>query len=145
MNSIIHRDWADFPFLREGLTLHASRFPSTQNGLGIIEQRILTILSAGPLDFVALFPQVDTDPPRFGFGDAQVMVMLRELASRAVPLIFMTGNAPKTIFSLTPAGENVLRGEVDDCAINDPDAWLGGVHLTKEHLWRWNGSSLSRA
>ena len=27
-------------------------------------------------------------------------------------------------------------GEVDDIAINDPDAWLGGVHLTKEKFWR---------
>ncbi|HJQ36905.1 MAG TPA: hypothetical protein VKB93_07190 [Thermoanaerobaculia bacterium] len=145
LNAIISRDSADFPFLREGLTLHASRFPSTQNGLGIIEQRILSILSNGAMDFVSLFPQVDTDPPRFGFGDAQVMVMLRDLASRAVPLIAMAGSAPKTIFSLTPAGLNVLAGEVDDCAINDPDAWLGGVHLTKENLWRWNGASLSRA
>jgi hypothetical protein len=145
LNAIIRRDSADFPFLREGLTLHASRFPSMQNGLGIIEQRILSILSNGPMDFVSLFPQVDTDPPRFGFGDAQVMVMLRELASRAVPLIAMNGNPPKTIFSLTPAGLNVFAGEVDDCVINDPDAWLGGVHLSKEHLWRWNGASLSRA
>jgi len=144
LNAMLARDVADFPFLREGLTLHASRFPSTQNGLGVIEQRILTILSAGPLDFLALFPQVDTDPPRFGFGDTQVMATLRELASRAVPLIAMAGNAPKTIFSITPAGENVLRGAVDDCAINDPDFWLGGVHLTKEHLWRWNGTGLIR-
>lgn len=145
LNAIISRDSVDFPFLREGLTLHASRFPSTQNGLGVIEQRILTVLSAGAMEFVSLFPQVDTDPPRFGFGDAQVMVTLRELAAAAVPLILMSGNAPKTIFSITPAGENVLAGAVDDCAINDPDAWLGGVHLTKENLWRWDGARLSRS
>ena len=145
LNALIARDAPDFPFLREGLTHHASRFPSMRNGLGVIEQRILTLLSASALDFLALFPQVDTDPPRFGFGDMQVMATLRELASRAVPLIAMNGSAPKTIFSITPAGENVLQGAVDDCAINDPDAWLGGVHLTKENLWRWNGASLTRA
>jgi len=125
--------------------LHASRFPSMQNGLGAIEQRILSILSAGASEFVTLFPQVDGDPPKFGFGDAEVMATLRAMAARAVPLITMTGQAPKTIYAITPAGENVLRGEVDDCAVNDPDDWLGGVHLTKESLWRWNGEMLSRS
>ena len=41
-----------------------------------------------------------------------------------------------------PAGENVLRGAVDDTTVNDPDRWLGGVHLTKENLWRWDGTAL---
>jgi len=139
LTALIARESPDFPFLREGLTLHASRFPSTQNGLGVIEQRILSILSAGSLDFVSLFPQVDTDPPKFGFGDSEVMATLRALAERGVPLITMTGQAPKTIYTITPAGENVLSGAVDDCAVNDPDTWLGGVHLTKENLWRWDG------
>lgn len=143
LNPLVARESADFPFLREGLSLHASRFPSAKNGLGVIEERILTILALGALEFSALFPQVDTDPARFGFGDSQVMSTLRDLASRPVPLITMTGAAPKTVFAITPAGENVLSGEVDECKINDPDAWLGGVHLTKENLWRWNGATLS--
>jgi hypothetical protein len=143
INPFLARESPDFPFLREGFSLHASRFPSAKNGLGVIEERILTILSAGALEFLALFPQVDTDPPTFGFGDAQVMSTLRDLASRPVPLITMSGSAPKTVFAITPAGDNVLSGDVDECKINDPDARLGGVHLTKENLWRWNGAALS--
>jgi len=143
INPLLTRELPDFPFLREAFSLHASRFPSTQNGLGAIDQRILSVLANGALEFPALFPQVDTDPPKFGFGDAQVMATLRDLAARPVPLITMTGSAPKTLFAITPAGENVLSGEIDECKINDPDAWLGGVHLTKENLWRWNGATLS--
>ena len=145
LNALIARDAPDFSFLREGLAIHASRFPSVRNGLGIIEQRILNILSTGPLEFTALFPQVDTDPPRFGFGDAEVMATLKTMASSAVPLITISGQPPKQIFTITPAAENVLRGEVDDCALNDADTWLGGVHLTKENLWRWDGTSLNRS
>jgi hypothetical protein len=59
-----------------------------------------------------------------------------------VPLVTMNGESPKVMFAITPAGENVLRGEVDDCAVNDPDTWLGGTHLTKENLWRWDGTAL---
>jgi hypothetical protein len=33
---------------------------------------------------------------------------------------------------------NVISGEVDDAAINDPDLWFGGAHLTKEKFWRWD-------
>lgn len=145
LNALLARDHADFPFLREGMALHAARFPSVSNGLGAIEQTILGILSTGPLEFSTLFPQVDSDPPRFGFGDAEVMVTLKALAGRGVPLVTMSGQQPKVLLTITPAGENVLSGEVDDCRVNDPDTWLGGVHLTKENLWRWDGRVLSRS
>jgi hypothetical protein len=145
LNALIARDQSDFPFLRDGLTLHASRFPSVQNGLGVIEQRILSILASGPLEFGPIFPRVDGDPPRFGFGDSEVIATLRDLASRTVPLVMTSGQGPKTVFAITPAGEKVLAGEIDDCTLNGRDAWLGGVHLTKETLWRWNGATLSRS
>src|SRR5205814_5001599 len=45
----------DFPFLAEGLRLHASRFPSTRNGLGEIEKRAMEGIAAGATDFMALF------------------------------------------------------------------------------------------
>jgi hypothetical protein len=61
------------------------------------------------------------------------------MAWRAVPLITLTGEPPKALCTITPAGENVLRGKVDDMTINDPDSWLGGAHVTKERLWRFDG------
>ena len=145
LNRWIERDTPDFPFLRDGLKLHASRFPSTRNGLGTIEQRALELIAGGAADFLTLFPQVDPAPPRFGFGDTEVRRHLRQMATCAVPLITISGEAPKEMLAITPAGENVLRGEVDDVAINDPDRWLGGAHLTKENLWRWDGTRLSRS
>jgi hypothetical protein len=137
----------DFPFLRQGLTLHASRFPSTRNGLGAIEQRALALIAGGPIDFMSLFPRIDPEPPRFGFGDADVLRHLRAMAGQAVPLITMTiveaQQPPKAMFTITPVGERVVAGEVDVTSINDPDVWLGGVHVTKENLWRFDGTRLS--
>jgi hypothetical protein len=142
LNRWLGRDTPDFVFLREGLTLHASRFPSTKNGLGAIEQRALELIASGVSDFGSLFAKIDPGPPRFGFGDSDVLRHLRSMASRAVPLISMSdtidGLPPRAIFGITPAGENVLRGAVDDVVINDPDRWLGGVHLTKENVWRFD-------
>ena len=145
LNDWLARDTPDFPFLREGLTLHASRFPSMTNGLGAIEQRALSHIAAGFTDFASLFDHLNAEVPRFGFGDTEVFRHLRALAARPVPLITLTGEAPKAICAITPAGENVLRGEIDDLTVNDPDLWLGGVHLTKENVWRFDGTSLSRA
>ncbi|HEX8172629.1 MAG TPA: hypothetical protein VF824_18985 [Thermoanaerobaculia bacterium] len=144
LNALLERDAPDFPFLRDALTLHASRFPALGNGLGEIERRVLALVAGGATDFGTLFPMIDADPPRFGFGDGEVLRHLRAMAWRAVPLVTLTeaeGVPPKAIITITPAGENVLRGEVDDVAINDPDQWLGGVHLTKENVWRWDGGA----
>lgn len=138
LNPWLTRDHPDFPFLRDGLTLHASRFPAVTNGLGAIEQRALSLIATGATEFTALFNVMASDEPRFGFGDSHIFYHLRAMAWCAVPLITLSGEPPKAMATITPAGENVLRGAVDDTTINDPDRWLGGAHLTKENLWRWD-------
>lgn len=145
LNEWLTRNTAEFPFLREGLMLHASRFPSLTNGLGAIEHRALGHIAAGFTDFGTLFDRLNAEVPRFGFGDSEIFRHLRSMAWRAVPLITLTGAPPKALCAITPAGENVLRGTVDDTAINDPDLWLGGTHITKNQLWRFDGIALMRS
>ncbi|MEA2463968.1 MAG: hypothetical protein QOJ98_1715 [Acidobacteriota bacterium] len=145
LNEWLRRDSSDLPFLREGIALHASRFPSDTNGLGAIEQRALTHIANGFTDFATLFDHLNAEVPRFGFGDTEVFRTLKALARRPTPLLTLTGDLPKVLCTITPAGESVLRGEIDDMAINDPDLWLGGAHLTRETQWRWTGTNLSAA
>ncbi len=145
LNRFVERDAPELPFLREGFALHASRFPSTRNGLGAIEQSVLESIANGAADWITLFDQLNGRKPRFGFGDAEIFALVRGMAARAVPLLTVTGELPKAIVTITPAGENVLSGEVDDLRVNDPDRWLGGAHLTKENVWRWDGARLSRS
>ncbi|HEX9160638.1 MAG TPA: hypothetical protein VF980_02945 [Thermoanaerobaculia bacterium] len=143
LNDVITATPNDLPFVRDGLRLHASRFPSVRNGLGSVENRLLKLIASGIADFGTLFGQFDADPPRFGYGDAQVLYTLRAMASRPVALILMVQSEdgpPKVTLATTPAGENVLNGAVDDIAVNDPDLWLGGTHVTKENIWRWDES-----
>jgi hypothetical protein len=144
LNPWLERDTPEFPFLREGLTLHASRFPSTRNGLGAIEQQALELIAIGGMDFAALFDAISTRVPRFGFGDTEVWQLLQGISWCAVPLITLSGTPPKATLTITPAGMNVLSAEVDNLAVNDPDAWLGGVHLTRGNVWRFDGTRLSR-
>jgi hypothetical protein len=135
-------DSTDFAFLREGFRLHGSRFPSTRNGLGEVEKRAMEGIAAGATDFLSLFTRFDEAPPRFGFGDGEFLRHLRRLASCAVPMITISEvpgeTPPKALFALTPAGQTVLDGKADFVDLNNASLWLGGAHLTRERMWRWD-------
>lgn len=132
----------DTPFFREGMVLHASRFPSMRNGVGLVGNRVLTLVQKGAADFATLFARFDTDVPRLGFGDSELLREVRVLARAAVPLITLTEASepgpPKALVALTPAAENVINGSVDYLALADPDEWLGGAHITRDSIWRWD-------
>jgi hypothetical protein len=143
LNRFVMQDWNDFPFLRDGMTLHAMRFPSTRDGLGEVERRAMAGIDAGASDFGALFARFDANPPRYGLGDGEFLRHLRRLASCAVPMITITESGdttppPKALFGITPAGRKVLAGDADFIELNNADTWLGGAHLTNEQLWRWD-------
>jgi len=145
LNRLLDADFVDFPFLRDGFLLHASRFPSTRNGLGEVEQRALAGIDAGATDFASLFLRFDQSPPRFGLGDGEFLRHLRRLTTCAVPMITITEmeneTPPKALFALTPAGKNVLEAKVDFIELNNAGFWLGGAHLTRARLWRWDGDA----
>ena len=128
---------SDFPFLRDGLALHVTRFPSMRNGLGLSEQRILEAIADGATDFQALLNRFWSSHRRYGFGDTQVMREVRRLSARRIPLVSLMQAEGKMSFAVTDQGERTLAG-LDDIGANGIDLWLGGAHLTKEQLWRWD-------
>lgn len=142
LNRWLETDQPEFPFLREGLALHAARFPSTRNGLGSIEQQTLERMASGMTDFASLFEAISGGDPRLGLTDSELYRLLCGVAWTGVPLATIAGEFPKVICTLTPAGEKVLTGEADALALNEPDFWLGGAHVTRENAWRWDGKKI---
>ena len=47
-------------------------------------------------------------------------------------------NPPKALFAVTPVGQTILDGKADFIDLNNADFWLGGAHLTRERMWRWD-------
>jgi hypothetical protein len=125
------------PLVAPAFRAHLARFPSTANGLGIVAQKTLEILSVQPLPFRKLFVSVSATPELFrhGMGDLTLQRYLDGLSSGPTPLVQENG-----IVEITENGRNVLENKADAIDLLGIDVWYGGVHLTSANLWRWNST-----
>lgn len=146
-------DTAALPYVREAFRLHLSRFPSTRNGLGIVEQTTLERVSDGASDPLKLFAAVSGQLPGLGMGDLSYWHCLARMSQGTHPLLRLEGlrrfpdyREPEPSFrhcaiGLTETGRRVLSGEADWVELNGIDEWYGGVHLQGHAAaWRWNPS-----
>ena len=153
IEDLLNRDTASLPFLERALKKHLARFPFAINGLGLIENTALALISQAPKNFASLFGEFGKAEPLFGYGDLQFLNDMRRLADAKKPLVRIDrpddrGDSapaiPKLQFELTDLGAAVLAGEADFVAENEVDFWLGGVRLTNHDHWRWNGKDMIR-
>lgn len=149
---ILRTDTSALPFLDAALRAQLERFPSTKNGLGLVENRALQRIAQGVDGFIHLFRSFVSLEPGYGFGDAQFWLALQRLVTASEPLLTISGIAgepedlkltPEIVsgarFQLTDFGESVRKGEADFVSRNGIDLWLGGVHLEDvNNLYRWN-------
>jgi hypothetical protein len=146
--SLLRSDTSALPFLKDALTKHVERFPSTRNGLGRVENTALSLIPAGYPKFRSLFPAFSRRESAYGFGDAQVYLAIESMMTARKPLV-VQNNANQwskdsaqmllASFELTGDGQAVLAGEKDFVVTNGIDTWLGGIHLKgKEAAWRWD-------
>ena len=152
IQTLLQTDQSALPFLSAALTAHLKRFPSSENGLGRVEQTSLELIAAGATDFASLFRSFIEREPVYGLGDAQLWLALRRMSEVQQPLIEISvGGAKvekqipefhKAEFAITDTGRSVLNADTDFIAQNGIDHWLGGVHLGNDQtLWRWNDKS----
>jgi hypothetical protein len=146
------------PEARASLRRLIQEYPSTRDGLGLIERRALLALRDGAVTPGLAFRHYQQTEALPFLGDLGFYDRLQGLALGPHPLISglpeggiaAASENSRTLeytyvpISLTPAGEAVLDGEADRVALNGIDRWIGGVHLTPETLWRFDGNRLQR-
>jgi hypothetical protein len=111
-------------FLGEAFDRLAREYPSTRDGLGLTERRLL---AGAPGTRVELFLRAAAKETRPFLGDTMAFTILDRLA----PLV-RDGE-------LTEDGRRVLAGEQDFVAAHGVDRWIGGVHLQgREVPWRFD-------
>lgn len=147
-------DTSALPFAHDAFVAHLSRFPSTKNGLGIVEQITLEMIHKGIKSPYELFKNVGDKLHILGMGDLQYWPILKRMAQGPYPLLqtrglkeFPSYNEPGMQFQdceveLTAFGKNVMSGTEDWIGKKEIDEWYGGVHLQGvTPRWRWNSSS----
>lgn len=146
--TLLESDLSAIPFLKQALTKHLQRFPSTGNGLGRIENVGLALIAKGYRSFKSLFPAFARYESAYGFGDAQLYFELNRLANASFPVLTVrervkgasmdSAQMLLSSFEITKFGKAVLKGTEDFVTRNGIDHWLGGVHLEgDEAAWRW--------
>ncbi|CAG7625526.1 hypothetical protein PAESOLCIP111_02735 [Paenibacillus solanacearum] len=143
---------AVLPFVHDAFQLHLSRFPSTFNGLGVVEQTTLELVLRGVNRPTDLFEQAGNQLNDLGMGDLQYWRCLALMSQGPAPLLTLEGldttfpsySAPSPSFrqctvAMTGLGERVLEGKEDWIAANGIDVRYGGVHLQGRSVpWRWD-------
>jgi Domain of unknown function (DUF1835) len=137
IEKFLQSDSSVLPRVAPAFRAHLERFPSTTNGLGSLGQKTLEILNEQPVPFPRLFVRVSNTPEvfRHGMGDMSFQAYLDMWGSGANPLVHETD-----VVEITEASRDVVLNQADAIQLNGIDLWYGGVHLTRENLWRWNSA-----
>jgi hypothetical protein len=140
---LIADDTSALKFLAGALTRHLQEFPATTNGLSRTEREILSLLDAGALDPMSLFRAEQGREERVYMGDAWFWERVEKLGVGPQPLVAMSvepceRSLPTGKVAITDAGREVLFSRADWIEIAGINRWLGGVHLTRDRLWRWD-------
>ncbi|MDR0271086.1 sigma-70 family RNA polymerase sigma factor [Paenibacillus sp.] len=151
LQQLLKQDTSALPFAHDAFQMHLSRFPSTYNGLGIVEQTTLEMIAAGINAPSALFKHVGDKLNALGMGDLEFWHILMKMSEDPYPLLQISGqdklptyndssiSLQNSVVALTELGRDVLDGKEDWVKKKGIDVWYGGVHLDGLYpRWRWD-------
>ena len=123
LRKLLDGDLMALPFLRDALERFLEERPAPPTGLGRTERQLLAAVQAGHATFAGIFRANQASESAPFMGDTTVQSRLDAMVHARTPLL------TREPYSLTPAGQRVLAGEVDARKLNGLDRWFGGVHL----------------
>ena len=140
-------DTSALPYLAAALGRFLQEYPWTTDGLSRTERRLLQLAEAGPIGLAAAFPRMHDGEKAYYVSDGSFTDAIETLSHTSTPLIVHTASDTQDervlagSVSLTDAGRNVLAGKLDRVVTFGIDRWLGGVHLRRDNLWRWDDAA----
>ena len=154
IETFLQRDPGALPHVAPALRRHLEQFPAISNGLSRLQHAALDVIDGGAHALVEIFRGVSAREEQAFLGDTSLWACLDGLARGGAPALAIAGpgsivrplHDPLTQLdrwrvTLTPAGAQMLRGELDWVRENGIDRWLGGVHLCgPEAAWRWDAA-----
>lgn len=143
------------PEARAALTRLLEEYPAPGDGLGRIERRALLAIRDGAITPGLAFRHYQQTEELPFLGDLGFFYRIEHLAAGALPLLRglpaggiaqaaasnRTVEYTDTLLELTDTGAAVLEGKADQVTLNGIDRWIGGVHLTRDNVWRYDAAS----
>jgi hypothetical protein len=126
--------YVGLPFLRDALKRLCEEYPGVDSGLSRTQKHLLEACAQGARRKEDLFRRSQAQEEAAFLGDASCYAVIDDLASEPAPLL----SALDQGYELTVLGRRVLAGDADWLERAPLDRWIGGVHLTDQHSWRWN-------
>ena len=153
---MLEQDVPALPFLRGAVLRLLEELPSVTNGLSRTERTALGIVSQGIAHPAEIFAELQSLEQRPWLGDWSFWKILADLTQGAEPLLEtadrrrfrhppMQLDGPdfnEQALQLTRAGREVLENRRDALRLRPIDRWLGGTHLQRGAIWRWNEEKL---
>ena len=139
-------DTSALPYLAAAVTRFLQEYPWTVDGLSRTERRLLELAGGdrGGIALSAAFRLVHDGETVYYITDTSLAAMAEELSRTSPPLLTLVpggaGNDKglRGNVALTDAGRAMLDAQQDRVATCGIDRWLGGVHLQRGTLWRWD-------
>ena len=145
-------DMVRLPHLAAALRRQLEEYPDVDHGLSRSERQLCEALAPGEISLGKLFQASHHASESWTWlGDWSFAWYAQRLSDCAKPLVTHPNGtrvvAPARDYQgfwertvvLTPFGHDVVRARADAIAVNGIDRWIGGVHLTSQHHWRWDG------
>ena len=128
------RDAPGLPFLRAALRRLCQEFPWSGDGLSRSQRHALQAVASGPTRPEELFRRAQAHEEAPFLGDLAFDAIVRDLQMQPAPLVEGEDGA----LEATARGRSALAGAEDWLQAQPLDRWIGGVHLTAEHCYRWD-------
>jgi len=149
---ILAADTSALPYLAGAVTRHLEQYPSVRNGTNRTERSLLQAVQSGVSRPGRIFAATQDAEERRFMGDSTFWSYLNAMVESRPPLLQLRGGAQfhapaaypypaefgEQEIMITAAGRRVIADEADWVDINDIDKWLGGVHLERGNVWRWD-------
>jgi hypothetical protein len=156
ISDFLRREFFGLPYLKAALLRHLRQFPSLRHGLSLLQQHTLEAIAGGESRLQPLFKAVCAREPECFLGDSSFWNLLDDFAEAKTPAIVIIGpgrlrrpitepikGLERWSVTVSSFGEELLIGGKDWVVTNGIDRWLGGAHLYKNQVWRWNEDTQS--
>ena len=144
---VLEKDTSVLPFLEGAVLRLLEEYPSKRNGLSRTASEALKIIAkeqeCRPGRVFGLY--IETEERKF-HGDSSFWNILETMLESNPPLLTLNMPLrpinPEQCLKMTELGREVLEGKKNFLDYSTIDFWIGGVHITKNTLWCWDGKEI---